>query len=206
MNRAATTDLRVEQVLGVVEDVLRTGPAPSAQATRMLELIDAWRASGPAWLDRNGDGKVDNAAAPIVQALYPRITDAVMGGALGPQLTDFKALVGVNADPASDFTGGQMGYVVKDLRTLLGQAVTSPFKTRFCGAGSIDACRDALWGAVTAAGGELAAAQGTPTPDSWTIDEPIIKFQPLGTPTIPFTNRPSGIQQVLSFTGHRPAK
>jgi hypothetical protein len=59
---------------------------------------------------------------------------------------------------------------------------------------------------VTAAGGELAAAQGTPTPDSWTIDEPIIKFQPLGTPTIPFTNRPSGIQQVLSFTGHRPAK
>jgi hypothetical protein len=31
----------------------------------------------------------------------------------------------------------------------------------------------------------------------------MIKFVPLGTPTIPWTNRPSGIQQVLSFTGHR---
>ncbi|QEC49992.1 penicillin acylase family protein [Baekduia soli] len=206
MNRAATTDLRVEQVLGVVEDVLRTGPAPSAQDERMLQLIDAWRAAGPAWLDRDGDGKVDDAAAPIVQSLYPKIADAVMSGALGPQNAQFTALVGTNADPGSDFTGGRMGYVVKDLRTLLGQPVRSPFSTRFCGAGNLDACRDALWGAVSAAGAELTAAQGTATPDDWRIDEPIIRFRPLGTPTIPYTNRPSGIQQVLSFTGHRPAK
>jgi acyl-homoserine lactone acylase PvdQ len=206
MNRAATTDLRVEQVLGVVEDVLRTGPAPSAQAQRMLDLIDAWRANGPAWLDRDGDGKVDSAAAPIVEALYPKIADAVMGGALGPQLAEFNELVGDNAGWQSDFTGGRMGYVVKDLRTLLGQHVKSPYTTRFCGAGNLDACRDALWGAVTSAGDALTAAQGTATPDDWRIDEPIIRFAPLGAPTIPFTNRPSGIQQVLEFTGHRPSR
>jgi acyl-homoserine lactone acylase PvdQ len=203
MNRAATTDLRVEQVLPVVEDVLRSGPAPSARDAHLLELIDAWRAAGPAWLDRDGDGKVDSAAAPIVEQLYPRIADAVLGGALGPQLAAFDQLTGDTANPESDFTGGQMGYVVKDLRSLLGQPVKSPFKTKFCGQGDLAACRDALWAAVTASGDALAAAQGSATPDAWRIDEPIIKFAPLGTPTIPYTNRPSGIQQVLSFTGHR---
>ncbi|HEU4974594.1 MAG TPA: penicillin acylase family protein [Baekduia sp.] len=206
MNRAATTDLRVEDVLPVVEQVLRTGPAPSDRDARLLDLIDQWRNAGPGWLDRDGNGKVDNPAAAIVQALYPKVADAVMGPVLGPQLPELKQLVGDNADPDSDFTGGMTGYVVKDLQRLLGQDVKSPFHTRFCGGGDLAACRTALWQAVTATGDELAKAQGNEDPAAWTIDEPIIRFQPLGTPTIPFTNRPSGIQQVLTFTGHRPAQ
>jgi hypothetical protein len=203
MNRAATTDLRVEDVLGPVEDVLRTGPAPNARDAHLLDLIDAWRAAGPAWLDRNGDGKVDDPAAAIVESLYSKVADAVMSPVLGPQLPDLKALVGSDADPGSDFTGGMIGYVTKDLRTLLGQQVRSPFKTRFCGNGDLTACRTALWNAVDQSAGELTAAQGTAVPEQWRIDEPIIKFVPLSSPSIPFTNRPSGIQQVLSFTGHR---
>lgn len=206
MNRAATTDLRVEDVLPVVEQVLRTGPAPSARDAQLLDLIDQWRNTGPAWLDRNGDGKVDDGAAAIVQVLYPKVAAAVMGPAMGPQLDQLEQLVGDNADPGSDFTGGMTGYVVKDLQRLLGQSVKSPFHTRFCGNGDLAACRDALWGAVTATADALTQQQGTDDPAAWRIDEPIIHFQPLGTPTIPYTNRPSGIQQVISFTGHRPAK
>jgi hypothetical protein len=33
----------------------------------------------------------------------------------------------------------------------------------------------------------------------------MITFAPLAAFKIPYTNRPSGIQQVLEFTGHRPA-
>lgn len=206
MNRAATTDLRVEDVLPVVEDVLKTGPAPDARDQQLIDLVDQWRAAGPAWLDRNGDGKVDNGAAAIVQALYPKVAEAVMGPVLGPQLPQLEQLVGSNADPGSDFTGGMTGYVVKDLESLLGRTVRSPFKVKYCGNGDLSACRAALWQAVSATADELTTAQGTTDPAAWTIDEPMIHFAPLGTPTIPFTNRPSGIQQVLSFTGHRPGK
>jgi acyl-homoserine lactone acylase PvdQ len=206
MNRAATTDLRVEQVLPVVEEVLRSGPIASPADQQALDVIDQWRAQGPAWLDRDGDGKVDHAGAAIVQDLYPRIAEAVLGGRLGAQLPALERLAGANADPDSDFTGGMMGYVVKDLQTQLGKPVKSAFKTRFCGMGNLDACRNALWDAVTATVTNLRSAQGTADAAAWRIEEPIIKFAPLGTPTIPFTNRPSGIQQVLSFTGHRPAR
>lgn len=203
MNRGATTDLRVEQVLPVVEAVLKTGPAPSAQAQQAIDVIGAWRAAGPAWLDRDGDGKVDHAGAAIVQELYPRIVNAVMSGALGPQLDELKRLVGDNADPDSDFTGGMMGYVVKDLRSLTGQAVKSPYRTKFCGGGDLTACRTALWQAVQDTVNALSAAQGTADANAWRIAEPTMAFAPLNAFTIPYTNRPSGIQQVLSFTGHR---
>jgi hypothetical protein len=57
------------------------------------------------------------------------------------------------------------------------------------------------------AGDELAAAQGTGDPAAWRRDASSerIHFDPgvLGT-TMRFTNRPSGIQQVLWFRGHRP--
>ena len=66
-------------------------------------------------------------------------------------------------------------------------------------------CKTALWAALEAAGTELAAAQGA-DPDAWRADATAerIHFDPgvLGT-TIRFTNRPSGIQQVLWFKGHR---
>jgi acyl-homoserine lactone acylase PvdQ len=203
MNRAATTDLRVEDVLPVVESVLKTGPAPRAIDSKLVALIDAWRTAGPAWLDRDGDGKVDNAAAAIVEDLYPRLTNVVLEPLLGTKLKQqLDAMVGDNADPGSDFTGGEMGYVVKDLSRLAGKSTKSKFKTRFCGGGKLATCRKGLWAAVDATARVLSRKQGA-VPENWRIAEPIIKFSPLQTPTIPFTNRPSGIQQVLSFTGHR---
>ena len=90
-----------------------------------------------------------------------------------------------------------------------GTKFKSPFTTRFCGGGDINKCRDSLWAAVDAAGNQMAAAQGSDDPAAWKSDANAqrIKFAPgLLTTTIRFTNRPSGIQQVLSFSGHRKVR
>jgi acyl-homoserine lactone acylase PvdQ len=207
MNAAATQDLRVVgSTFDGIAGVLNTGPAPSPRARQMLDLLTAWRAQGGSRLDRDLDGKMDAGAAPaIMDAVFPRIADAVASGVFGPQLDQYKTLEGTNSSQ-SNFSGGRISLVDKDLRQLLGQDFRTPFKTRFCGGGDLATCRDALWAAFDAAGNELAAAQGNPDPAAWTSDANAerIKFVPgLLQTTIRYTNRPSGIQQVISFNGHR---
>jgi acyl-homoserine lactone acylase PvdQ len=207
MNAAATQDLRSERLTPSVSALLRGGPAPSARAQRMLELLEAWRVGGSSRLDRDEDGNMDAGPAPaIMDAFYPRLLDAVLGGALGPQLADLKTLEGANNGPGSGFTGGGINYVHKDLQTLLGRRFSRPFTTRFCGGGDLAACRTAVWSALDAAGAELESEQGNASPDAWRSDANAerIHFAPgLLTTTIRYTNRPSGIQQVISFKGHR---
>ena len=102
--------------------------------------------------------------------------------------------------------GVTINFVDKDLRTLTGTQFKSPFKTKFCGAGDLTACRDSLWAAIDAAGAELATAQGSEDPAAWTSDANAerIKFQPGLLPfTMRYTNRPTGIQQLIEFKGHR---
>jgi hypothetical protein len=93
----------------------------------------------------------------------------------------------------------------KDLRTLIGEQVKGKFANRYCGHGDLASCRAALWGAMEDAGTLLAAAQG-PNPDAWRADatRERISFAPGLLPyTMRYTNRPSGIQQVIEFFGHR---
>jgi hypothetical protein len=94
----------------------------------------------------------------------------------------------------------------KDLRTLLGQRVRGKFAVRYCGAGSLKRCEKRLWSALDNAGNRLAASQGA-NPSAWRSDatRERIKFVPGLLPlTMRYANRPSGIQQVLSFGGHSP--
>jgi hypothetical protein len=131
------------------------------------------------------------------------VTDAVMKPVLGRWLEPVQQFTGRDGGRDNDFTGGSFGVVDKDLRTLLGRRVRGAFTTRFCGRGRLAACRRALWRAVDAAGDELQAEQGA-NPDAWRAAAKRIDYEPgLLTTTIRYTNRPSGIQQVLSFGGHR---
>ena len=96
--------------------------------------------------------------------------------------------------------------MAKDLRTLLGEPVAGKFHQRYCGGGDLDACRASLWTALQVAGRQLAATQGA-DPTAWRASATAerIKFVPgLLTYTMAYTNRPSGIQQVISFDRHRP--
>jgi len=142
-----------------------------------------------------------------MDAAWPEIADAVMRPVLGPQLADLASLLTRDNRPnlqGAAYGNGWYGYVDKDLRTLLGQSVTGAFKTRFCGAGSLTACRDSLWQALTEAGDALAAAQGTNDPTQWRspATPERIKFLPSFPITMRWTNRPT-FQQAISYSGHR---
>jgi acyl-homoserine lactone acylase PvdQ len=206
MNKAATQDLRAVRVVPVLERVLRTGTAPSERANRMLLLLSTWSQNGGSRLDRDLDGRIDDPGAAILDAAWPRLTDAVVGPVLGP-LVDRLGRLLPRDDPAnpggSAYYGGWYGYVDKDLRTLLGEPVAGPFRTRFCGRGDLAACRASLWAALDSAGAELAAAQG-PEAAAWRADatRERIRFAGFLPNTMRWSNRPT-FQQVMSFRGHR---
>jgi acyl-homoserine lactone acylase PvdQ len=208
MNAAATQDLRAIDVVPTLARVLGGGPAPNPRAARMLELLQAWRTAGGSRLDRDGDGRIDDPGAAIMDAAWPRLADAALSPVLGPLVEGLAALEPRYDQPPGGQARGWHSYVVKDLRALLGDRLRSPFRVRYCGAGNLGACRTALWATVDAVGAQLELAQG-PDPAAWRADANAerIGFLPGLLPiTIRYTNRPSGIQQVVSFRGHRGAE
>jgi hypothetical protein len=81
-----------------------------------------------------------------------------------------------------------------------------PLEKRYCGAGKLGKCRAAIWDAIANAGKQLTRQQGTSDPTAWRADAAAerIHFVPgLLKTTMAYTNRPSGIQQVISFNRHR---
>ena len=207
MNAAATQDVRAMKFVPLLARLLKGGTAPSARATRMLELLETWRANGGSRLDRDLDGKIDDPGAAILDTAWDRLADAALTPVLGKPLADqLDDTLHSRFDlpPSGQFSGWHQ-YISKDLRTLLGERVKGAFTNRYCGNGDINVCRAALWAALEAAGVELEAAQGG-DPAAWRADanRERIGFLPgLLTHTIRYTNRPTGIQQVIEFSGHR---
>jgi acyl-homoserine lactone acylase PvdQ len=210
MNRAATRDLRAVEVWPAIAAMLRGGAAPDARTAQAAALVAEWSRRGASRLDRDLDGAVDHPGAAILDAAWDRLADAVLAPRLGP-LTDELAAIVQRDDAASSqgssYGSGWYGYLVKDLRRLLGRRVRGAYALRYCGRGNRAACRSSLWAALAAAVAELAAAEG-PDPAAWRADAAAerIVFQPglLGPgATMRWTNRPT-FQQVVSFRGHRP--
>ncbi|HYP47411.1 MAG TPA: penicillin acylase family protein, partial [Thermoleophilaceae bacterium] len=171
MNAAATQDVRAVMLQPVLSAVLRGGPAPSARATRSLELLEDWRAKGGSRLDRDLDGKIDHPGAAVMDRAWPGLADAAMRPQLGPQLLtplDEGFMRRYDQPPGGQF-GGWHTYMHKDLRTLLGRKVRGKFRNRYCGAGDLARCRSDLWAALDAAGAQLEAEQG-PNLDAWRAD------------------------------------
>jgi hypothetical protein len=134
---------------------------------------------------------------------WPRIGDAIMGPALGSNLAEFAQL---SPRSSLDQYNGWYQYIDKDLKTLLGDKVAQPFNTRFCGSGDKARCQADVWAAIDSAGPAGEAQFGSADPSQWHSDANAdrITFTPgLMTTTMRWTNRPTGIQQVISFRGHR---
>lgn len=208
MNGAATQDLRGVANWPLIARALAKGTAPSPQVQQAADLVSAWVVKGASRLDRDLDGKIDDPGATILDAAYPGLARAVLSGRLGPDLTSaFEKINGISNDAnpgGSSYGGGWYSYVDKDLRTLLGDPVTAPWTDRLCGAGDAATCASALWAALSAAVGQLSAAQGT-DPTAWRSDatKERIRFAPGLIPdTMRWTNRPT-FQQAIEFGGHR---
>lgn len=210
MNEAATQDVREMTVEPLIARVLAHGHAPSARAAEMLKLLNRWHRQGGSRLDRTGNGQITAPGAAIMDAAWPLMAEAwaskVLGRSLTSQLASFQKIYDYPNN--GNGTGGQYHgwhiWMDKDLRTILGEHVRGKFNLRYCGGGSLKLCAKLLWSALNQAGNDLASQQG-PNPQIWhssaTAEE--ITFVPgLLHYRMRYTNRPTGIQQVLSFSGH----
>jgi hypothetical protein len=127
-----------------------------------------------------------------MDALWTPIADAVMRPVYGDLLPDLDAIRDLGS------LSGE-SYVDKDLRTLLHDPVRGPFNLRYCGNGSLDACRTSLWSAVDQVAASLAAAQGSADPAAWRSPASRTGFIPGLIPdTMRTTSRPT-FQQALEF-------
>ena len=206
MNAAATQDVRAIDTVPLLARLLRGSRPPSSQAAEMLAVLKAWRRHGGSRLDRNLDGKIDDPGAAVMDAAWPRIAGAFMRPKLGPQIDELNSLFPRFDQPPGGQYDGWYQYFDRDVRELLGMKQPQPFANSYCGNGHLHSCQRAVWSAIAAAGQHLTAEQGTADPRAWRADANAerIDFVPGLLPTtMRYTNRPTGIQQVISFNRHR---
>jgi acyl-homoserine lactone acylase PvdQ len=205
MNAAATQDVRAIVMVPLLDRLLRGSTAPSPMAQQMLDLLNQWRQHGGNRLDLNGDGKIDYPGAAIMDAAYPNIVNNELAARLGqtllPQLNTLANRW--DAPPGGEYDGWYQ-YFDRDIRGLLAKKkkrLPDQFNLTYCGKGHLGLCRSEVWTAIQAAGNQLTADQGTADPAAWRASATAeqIHFSPLPLTTMAFTNRPSGIQQVISF-------
>jgi acyl-homoserine lactone acylase PvdQ len=211
MNEAATQDVREMTFEPILSKVLSGGHAPNATDAEMLSLLNDWHRQGGSRLDRTGEGRITPPGAAIMDTAWPLLAKAwassVLGRSLTNQLASFQSIYDYPNN--GNGTGGQYSgwhiWMQKDLRTILGQHVRGRFSLRYCGGGSLTRCRKLLWNALDQAGKQLSGTQGFNDPAAWhasAIDEEISFVPNLLSYKMRYTNRPTGIQQVLSFSGH----
>jgi acyl-homoserine lactone acylase PvdQ len=206
MNAAATQDIRAIDTVPLLRRLLADSKAPNAQAKQMLDLLIAWRQHGGSRLDRDLDGEIDDPGAAVMDGSWTLVANAFMGPKLAPQADELNTIFSRFDLPPSGQFSGWYQYFDRDIRSLLGRPIEAPFKNSYCGNGNLKKCQEAVWEAFAAAGAELTAAQGTSDPSLWRSDavRERIRFLPgLLQTTMRYSNRPSGIQQVISFDGHR---
>jgi acyl-homoserine lactone acylase PvdQ len=198
-NAAATEDTRIAEFWPTLKAMLAKGKAPSAQATQVADVLQKWHDAGGSRVDANGDGNIDDPGAVVLDAAWKKITDAGLcdrlGGGLCTQLED--RISRYDLPPDGQYSGWHQ-YMGKDLRTQLGQKVRGKYHLRYCGDGSVARCSKELWAALASAGKSVAAKQGA-DPSKWTEKAATIGFSPLPLTTMQYTNKPSGIHQVMAF-------
>jgi acyl-homoserine lactone acylase PvdQ len=206
MNAAATQDVRAIDTVPLLQRLLQRSQAPNRQTAQMVSLLIAWREHGGSRLDRDLDGKIDDPGAAIMDVAWPKIADAFMKSKLGPQLDELDSLFSRFDQPPGGQYDGWYQYFDRDIRHLLGLPVAKPLNQSYCGGGDLGRCRQVVWNQLQATASALTAEQGTSNPAAWRADATAerIHFAPGILPTtMRYTNRPSGIQQVISFSGHR---
>ncbi len=205
MNASATQDVRAIITVPLLKKLLKGSQAPNAQAQQMLSLLGTWRSQGGNRLDLNNDGLIDNPGAAIMDVAWPKIANALLSSKLSSSQEDeLNTLFSRFDQPPGGQYSGWYQYFDRDIRSLLGKKVKQPLKNKYCGGGKRRRCQNEIWQALADAGTSLTASQGTSDPTQWhssaTAEE--IHFGGLPLTTMRYTNRPSGIQQVISFNKH----
>ncbi|WP_030684057.1 penicillin acylase family protein [Streptomyces sp. NRRL B-1347] len=222
MAEAAVTDLRGEQVLPELLQVIGAKAVDDPELAKAVQQLEAWRKAGAQRKEtaRGSHTYAHPDAVRVMDAWWPRLVEAAFKPGLGKDLYDaLTAQLGVDEAPSaghgptgahagSAFQYGWWGYVDKDLRTVLGQPAEGWSRTAYCGGGTLDACRETLLTtlkqAVAAPASEVYPGDAAcKAGDQWCADAVI--HRPLGGIThrpIQWQNRPT-YQQVVEFPRHR---
>ena len=196
-NAAASEDVRAVTFWPTLKQMLGETDSPSARATQLASLLDAWHDAGGSRVDKNLDGNVDDPGAAILDAAWQGITDAGICGGIskaGCKLLEKRIS---RYEPQGQYSGWHQ-YMDKDFRTLLGKPVKGKYALRYCGNGVRKACATEMWKAIDAAGKTLAAKQGA-DPTAWRAVNLANDFSPIPLFKMQYSNKPTGIQQVLTF-------
>jgi hypothetical protein len=197
-NAGATADPR-GLMWPAIKAVLDRGTSPSPLATAVVDRITAWSAGDASWVDADLDGFIDAPGQTAMASVWQPLATAAMCGRLGEDVCEaLRTRQSPFQSPPSGMYGGWHQYISKDLRTLLGQSVKGKFKVRYCGRGNVERCAEDLWAAIEAGATETAATQGQ-DPATWRTPTVKISFSPLPLVDMQYTNRPSGIHQVMQF-------
>ncbi|WP_250401650.1 penicillin acylase family protein [Streptomyces cellostaticus] len=222
MADAALTDLRAEDVLPELLRVIGSSPVTDSTAAAAVSRLQAWVTAGARRTETSAGSRkyADADAIRILDAWWPLLVKAEFEPGLGGDLyTAFTRNLPVDETPSaghgptgshagSSFQYGWWSYVDKDLRAVLGEPVRDGLARKYCGGGSLAACRDALIATLKEAAGRT-AAQVYPgddqcsAGDQWCADS--IAQRPLGGikhGRISWQNRPT-FQQVVEYTSHR---
>nr|WP_035806989.1 penicillin acylase family protein [Kitasatospora mediocidica] len=232
MESAALTDLRGEDVLPDLLQVINSAPITDPQLANLVQELKNWQADGTKRTETSAGSQTyrDADAIRVMDAWWPLLAQAEFQPGLGSGL--FNALTGalqINESPSGGQTGpvsggvsanesiphkgssfqyGWWSYVDKDLRSVLGQSVAGPLAQPFCGGGSLSACRSVVISSLQQAAAETPAQvypgdSSCSAGDQWCADT--IIQRPLGGVTDAKTtwqNRPT-YQQVVQFPSHR---
>ncbi len=206
MNMGATQDVRAMITVPLLRQLLDGSPPPTQVAGGMLKQMADWKQAGGSRLDVDLNGEIDAPGAASMDAAWNGIADALMGPVLGPQLGELNSLFSRFDAPPSGQYAGWYQYFHRDITKLLGKDQPKPFKVSYCGEGDLTQCQEDVWAAIADAGEQLTIDQGSSNPADWrasAIPERISFAPGLFQKTLRYANRPSGIQQVISFKGHR---
>ena len=198
-NAAATADPR-GLMWSDVTAILGRANAPSPLARAVVDSITRWSANGASWVDANGDGVIDGHGQAAMAAVWNDLASAALCGRLGSGLcTALKTRQSIFQAPPGGMYGGWHQYLSKDLRTLAGAKVRGKYHVRYCGKGKATACAKALWSAIDKAAAAEARRQGGTDPASWTRPVVKVNYSPLPLWDMQYTNRPTGIHQVMQL-------
>ena len=208
MNAGGTQDIRAIDTVPLLRKLLKGSEAPSPRAQQMLDLMVSWRNAGGSRLDLDLDGEIDDPGAAVMDGSWSNIADAFMTPRLGTQLDELATLVSRFDLPPSGQYSGWYQYFDRDIKSLLGIRQPAPLREQLLRQGQAEGLPELDLGGDRGLGrgdrgragdrgsGRLALRRAARAD----------QVQPAAVKTMRYTNRPSGIQQVISFKGHRPKK
>ncbi|MEU5706722.1 penicillin acylase family protein [Streptomyces flaveolus] len=222
MADAGLADLRAEDVLPKLLKVVTSSPVTDSTAAAAVSKLQAWVTTGAKRTETSAGSRkyADADAIRILDAWWPLLVKAEFEPGLGSDL--YTAITGnlpVDEAPSaghgptgshagSSFQYGWWSYVDKDIRAVLGESVQGGLARKYCGGGTLTACRDTLISTLKQAAG-LTTAQVYPgddqcsAGDQWCADS--IVQRTLGGikhGRISWQNRPT-FQQVVEYSSHR---